>query len=167
MWGRAASHSAITTVSRRADLTPPLFCLILPSLITDFEPLSGDGDFDVAISFMGQPNKLFRNDGALRFVEVTDSPIAGGLKDSSGVAWADIDQDGDLDLLVLNALDSNQLFAFVLCPMLNGRSTPGGGGCAVCPGYSRRLDPFDSCLECPAHRQRDAAGVCSTCNLGM
>src|SRR5262249_16673740 len=48
-------------------------------------------------------NRLLRNDGGKRFLDVTGKA---GLKDDGALAltarWLDLDQDGDLDLYVLN-----------------------------------------------------------------
>ena len=60
----------------------------------------GDGDLDVFVP-MSTGNKLFRNEGKGTFADVTDA--AGQLKGSAKgctAAWADVDNDGDLDLYV-------------------------------------------------------------------
>jgi hypothetical protein len=61
--------------------------------------MDGDGDPDLwaAADDGGTDGRLFRNDGALGFTDVT----AGGLENQGEVektAWLDIDNDGDLDL---------------------------------------------------------------------
>jgi hypothetical protein len=62
----------------------------------------GDGWPDLYLGNEFGPNALFRNTGDGRFVEVA---AAAGVEDGGatmGVAWADYDADGDLDLYVSN-----------------------------------------------------------------
>ncbi len=54
---------------------------------------TGNPDFD---SLM--PNQLYRNDGAKRFVDVTFAAGFGHLQKGHGVAWGDLDNDGDQDV---------------------------------------------------------------------
>ena len=58
----------------------------------------------------GEGNSLLRNDGDLRFTEVTEEAGVreGGL--SLGVTWGDYDLDGDPDLYVANDFGRNALF---------------------------------------------------------
>lgn len=62
-----------------------------------------DGDLDLFVANHNQPNQLFRNNGNGTFAEVgRDAGINyNGL--SNAIAWADFDNDGDLDLYVANA----------------------------------------------------------------
>src|SRR3990172_500798 len=67
-----------------------------------FGDYDGDGDPDLYLSREG-PNRLYRNDGRGRFVDVTtETGTGGGAYVSVGAAWADSDHDGDLDLYVAN-----------------------------------------------------------------
>jgi enediyne biosynthesis protein E4 len=59
----------------------------------------------------GTPDRLFRNDGS-RFVDVT---VPAGVGDRAGyygfaASWVDVDDDGDLDLLVVNDSTPNYLY---------------------------------------------------------
>jgi len=59
----------------------------------------GDGDVDAFLYRWGRP-KLMRNEGGLRFVDVTDEAGLGRHVNSNGATWFDADGDGDLDLYV-------------------------------------------------------------------
>ena len=66
-----------------------------------------DGDLDVAIANGTEGtenvhNELYLNDGAANFTAVAGEAFVTGAHVSAGVAWADIDADGDLDLYVAN-----------------------------------------------------------------
>jgi len=67
-----------------------------------------DGDLDlfVANSF-GQSNFLFRNEGGGAFTRVTAGPLVTETGDWIGGAWADYDNDGNLDLHVANGAFKN------------------------------------------------------------
>ncbi|MDN3725457.1 FG-GAP-like repeat-containing protein [Aequorivita sp. SDUM287046] len=76
--------------------------------------VDNDGDFDVFVAnWNGQNNQLFLNENG-NFVEQTNSAIAAEIGSSFGSAFADVDNDGDLDLLVCNAYfagqETNSLF---------------------------------------------------------
>ena len=66
-----------------------------------FGDFDNDMDLDVAIAtlYQGHYAKLYRNDGAAGFVNVTYE-TGTAVHDAVGVIWADVDDDGDLDLFV-------------------------------------------------------------------
>ncbi|MBE2212887.1 MAG: CRTAC1 family protein [Opitutaceae bacterium] len=74
----------------------------------------GTGDPDLATII---PNRMFRNDRGRRFQDVTTSGGFGQLQKGHGIAFADIDNDGDQDIysVVGGAVEAdyypNQLFA--------------------------------------------------------
>ena len=57
----------------------------------------GDGDLDLAIGTVGQPNRLYRNDSTSLQVNAVWSSADTSIHDS--IAWGDYDGDGDLDLV--------------------------------------------------------------------
>lgn len=70
-----------------------------------------DGDFDVYVVYPGGAiNDLFRNDGDWRFTQVVEGwPVLDGAY-STSAAWADLDNDADLDLVVANWGAPHQVF---------------------------------------------------------
>jgi hypothetical protein len=74
--------------------------------------LDGDGDLDIYIlDKKGGDNKLFRNNGGLKFEDVAeDSNVQDFSGKGHGVAFGDLDNDGDLDIYVANNEGHNRLF---------------------------------------------------------
>jgi len=68
-----------------------------------------DGDLDLYLTtvYSGDNGTLFRNDGSGRFTDVGDATGTRG-GNSYQVAWADYDNDGDLDLLAGGRLLRNR-----------------------------------------------------------
>lgn len=84
----------------------------IPSRSVDWVDYDGDGDSDLFITNEGNnTNTLYRNDGANNFTQInTDLVIVFQIRNSMGSSWADVDNDGDFDLVITNWEDSNQLF---------------------------------------------------------
>ena len=64
-----------------------------------------DGYLDLFIANYSQDNFLYHNNGDGAFVRVTEGALVHDGGRSSGSAWADYDNDGDLDLFVANGVD--------------------------------------------------------------
>lgn len=111
-----------------------------------------DGDLDVFFvngsHFDQEPgpgapsDRLYRNDGGFKFTEVTD---AAGLRESAwgcGVAVADVENDGDLDLYVTN-YGPDELWindgdgTFTASGASSGANDPGWGASATFVDYDR------------------------------
>jgi hypothetical protein len=71
-----------------------------------------DGDLDMFITDTGQTGQfavLLRNDGLWSFIDVTASENLNNLVGGFQAAWADIDNDGDLDLATNGMIHINNL----------------------------------------------------------
>ena len=80
---------------------------VYPTMGSNFGDLDSDGWPDFYLS-TGEPdlrgiypNRLLRNDQGQRFVDVTTSAGVGHLQKGHGVAFGDLDNDGDQDLFVV------------------------------------------------------------------
>ena len=106
-----------------------------------------DGYPDLYVSTHAAPNRLYHNNQDGTFSDVTVlSGAVGDPGNGRGVAWADYDNDGDLDLFLANWNDSNRLFrndAGVFVDVIG--TTPlgddGGTGGAVWGDYDKDGDP--------------------------
>jgi VCBS repeat protein len=77
------------------------------SIAAEFADVDGDGDLDIGVAnerpgTAGSQNFLWINDGTGRFVDETALRIPTRLDQSSGLAFGDIDADGDVDFIVVN-----------------------------------------------------------------
>src|SRR5919108_1282496 len=73
--------------------------------------VDGDGLVDVFFARTEGPNVLYRNRGGWRFEDITRrAGLAAPDRYSSGAAFADIDGDRDLDLILLATLGPNAVF---------------------------------------------------------
>jgi hypothetical protein len=71
----------------------------------------GDGWCDLYFGGLDGPNVLYRNLGNWKFEDVTASAgVAGSNLDATGAAGADVDGDGDLDLVVNSVIGGTYLF---------------------------------------------------------
>jgi hypothetical protein len=62
-----------------------------------------DGDIDIAQATWGPPSTIFRNNGAGHFRDV-GGPVGISVSNGefdNGIVWADVDNDGDLDLAIV------------------------------------------------------------------
>jgi hypothetical protein len=71
----------------------------------------GDGLPDLYLVSLDGPNRLYRNLGGFRFEDVTGpTGVDGGNGLGTGASFADVDNDGDLDLYVCNRDQANLLY---------------------------------------------------------
>ncbi|MCP3915807.1 MAG: CRTAC1 family protein [bacterium] len=72
------------------------------SLASVWEDLDEDGDLDLYVTNDFGRNNLYRNDGGGKFTDVALESGAVDMAAGMGVACADVDRDGDVDLYVSN-----------------------------------------------------------------
>lgn len=80
-----------------------------------FADIDNDGDLDLFITNRKTSNRLYRNDGTGKFMDVTLEAIGIDSMLSYGASFADFDNDGFLDLYVANVGEN------VLCRNISGR----------------------------------------------
>lgn len=83
-----------------------------------FADFDGDGDLDLYVCNLEAPNRLYRNDGEGRFIEVAGPLGVADIGATTMAAFADFDRDGDLDLyLVKNRVLHSNLPAEILAEL--------------------------------------------------
>ncbi len=73
----------------------------------------GDGDLDLYVTNWGAgapANALYENDGGGVFVDVAAARGVANIGNSAAAAWADFDNDGDLDLYVADFYEQDYLY---------------------------------------------------------
>ena len=93
--------------------------IVTGSIVTDFEDdlvpswgdYDNDGDLDAFMAvWAGRNDLLFRNEGNFTFTRIREGPVVTSGGFSLGNAWLDYDNDGDLDLFVVDAQSLDRLF---------------------------------------------------------
>ena len=90
-----------TDVSKEAGLDHPVF-----AMGSNFGDIDNDGWPDMYLGTGNPdlkslvPNKMYKNMGGKKFVDVTNSSRMGHLQKGHGVSFADVDNDGDEDVFI-------------------------------------------------------------------
>lgn len=103
----AAESVSFTRITEGAIATD-----LQQSMAVAWGDYDGDGDLDVYFTSTGATlGALYRNASGGKFERVTGSPIATDLHYGFGCAWADFDNDGDLDIFRSNWIhESSRLY---------------------------------------------------------
>ena len=101
------SYQSMIMINKGDGRFEDLTSLLMPSLpagIRDasFADYDGDGVVDIFLVYSKGQNRLLLNNGVGKFSDRTSSRMPRILDDSMHADWADFDQDGDNDLLVVN-----------------------------------------------------------------
>jgi hypothetical protein len=92
-----------------AQLPPPVPIFENISADARFADVDGDGDLDILVSNenpfpggLGAQNRLWINDGSATFSDETLARLPAAIDQTAAMLPGDVDQDGDLDVVVLN-----------------------------------------------------------------
>jgi hypothetical protein len=70
-----------------------------------------DGDLDLFVTNEnGQVNDLYRNDGDFEFTQILSGDLVTSPETTMSSSWADVDNDGDLDVFLANYESDNELY---------------------------------------------------------
>ncbi len=110
-WGQP-TFTDVTTSAGVANSIPTLPKVGTGATWGDYD---GDGDLDLyvtnwASSVSNAANRLYRNNGNGTFSDVAGSSGVGDGRNSVAASWADYDNDGNLDLYVVNFFLQDQLY---------------------------------------------------------
>ena len=152
------------TAMTENSVTDPF--MLARTLSVAFGDYDGDGKLDVLVGNTRETNELHHNDGGGSFTAVFRKEPTSSFGDTRSVAFGDVDNDGDADILIGRHGSkgaANELYFFNSCAQ-GGNAL--GKSCYPCPGYTARIDPkIDICEECPAHQMGSPNG-CVPCPAG-
>lgn len=113
--GPAWSQPSFTDVTGSANVANSLSGAPRVGTGATWGDYDADGDLDLyvanwASSVSNSINRLYRNNGNGTFTDVANSAGVGDFRNSVAAAWADYDNDGNLDLYVVNFFEQDQLY---------------------------------------------------------
>ena len=116
-----------------------------------FADYDRDGDTDLLMVPRDDGSvALMQNDGAGNLKRISTGPVGSYRASANSVSWADVDVDGDLDVLITSDRYPASVYIFASCD--EGARTAAGSGCFACPSYMRRGGVIDVCYECAPDR---------------
>ncbi len=80
------------------------------SISSTWGDYDNDGDLDLFVANRNQSNCLYRNEGNNQFTKIIRGSIVSEVNNSMGASWGDYDNDGHLDLFVVNYGQNNTLY---------------------------------------------------------
>jgi hypothetical protein len=99
--------------------------------------IDGDGDLDVLVANDGENNAMYINEGNGELKKLTEGAFVTDTGMSSrDVEVADLDGDGDMDILVANDGALNAMYLYAGCPGGSARLGGGQSWCFDCPTFT-------------------------------
>lgn len=100
---KKASFTKITTGAMVTDTSL--------SRCANWIDIDNDGDLDLFVTNENKQNEnLYRNDGNGNFTKLTEGSLLNDAGSTTSASWADVDNDGDLDVFMTNDAGTNSFF---------------------------------------------------------
>src|SRR5436309_10962700 len=100
IWLVAARSVALAQTTFTKVTTGPVVTDAATSFSATWVDFDNDGGLDLYVTNPDGANLLYRNDGQGMFTKITNSPIVKVGAGSFGNSWADLDNDGRIDLFI-------------------------------------------------------------------
>jgi hypothetical protein len=111
--------------------------------------IDGDGDLDVLVANIGENNAMYMSEGGGELRKITEGAFVTDGGDSYDVEVADIDGDGDLDILVANRAGNNAMYIQEACAAGSARLATGASWCFDCPTFATQERLGDGAPRAP------------------
>jgi hypothetical protein len=103
---RNNKKASFTKITTGAMVTDTSF-----SRCANWVDIDNDNDPDLFVTNENkQQENLYRNDGNGNFTKLTDGPLLNDGSNTTSASWADVDNDGDLDVFMTNDAGNNSFF---------------------------------------------------------
>jgi hypothetical protein len=108
--GLVASPARAQNGQHYVDSTFSIAPLVAQSYSVDFGDVNNDGKPDIILGINGAQNRLYINAGGSAFIDETALRLPSAILTTVGTRFADLDGDGDLDIVVANKSQQSRIW---------------------------------------------------------